>query len=473
VNDKKILDMKKSLLLITCLIAFVALGLNKINAQDSTRSYMITAPPLFSGNDGFRTWSIGLHGGAMMPFSAYGGKTNFSNGLANFEYGGYLKYQASHVFGVQLDVLSGKLEANNNKLWGGLPPVSPYTSFKTDIHWAASLSGVVTLGNINWNYLNTNIQPYLSLGLGYVNFNPTTTDNAGVVTSYKPVGSITDLYIPLGVGFKASVTENINVDLGYTTAYVDAADLTGYLKAPYFGSKFSYAHIGLEFSLGNSSKPQLAKHNAPAQLNKKVNDENNALKGLVATLDQKYNNRLAELNRLKEEQNKLKLDSDNDGVSDYFDKCPGTLMGERVDGAGCPLPKNERDTLTKVYNNTTYVITEEDRKIANDAVRNLEFEFGKSTIREKSLPYLNKVAALLINKDISLKLGGHTDGIGSETANMMLSKDRAESVKNYLTQQGANASKIEAVGYGETQPIATNKNEAGRQKNRRVEFTLY
>jgi OOP family OmpA-OmpF porin len=78
-----------------------------------------------------------------------------------------------------------------------------------------------------------------------------------------------------------------------------------------------------------------------------------------------------------------------------------------------------------------------------------------------------------VKKDISLKLGGHTDAVGSENANMMLSKDRAESVKTYLTQQGANASKIEAVGYGETQPIATNKNETGRQKNRRVEFTLY
>jgi OOP family OmpA-OmpF porin len=56
---------------------------------------------------------------------------------------------------------------------------------------------------------------------------------------------------------------------------------------------------------------------------------------------------------------------------------------------------------------------------------------------------------------------------------MNLSKDRAESVKNYLLSQGANSSLIEAVGYGETQPIATNKTTAGRQINRRVEFTLY
>jgi OOP family OmpA-OmpF porin len=56
---------------------------------------------------------------------------------------------------------------------------------------------------------------------------------------------------------------------------------------------------------------------------------------------------------------------------------------------------------------------------------------------------------------------------------MRLSKDRAESVKAYLVSKGANASRIEATGYGQTQPIATNKTAAGRQANRRVEFTLY
>jgi OOP family OmpA-OmpF porin len=56
---------------------------------------------------------------------------------------------------------------------------------------------------------------------------------------------------------------------------------------------------------------------------------------------------------------------------------------------------------------------------------------------------------------------------------MALSKDRAESVKQYLVDQGANPSRIEAVGYGASQPVASNKTKAGRQKNRRVEFTIY
>jgi hypothetical protein len=89
-NDNKILDMKKNLLKIVCIITIALVGFNNGFAQDSTRSSSILPPPLFTGNDGFRQWSIGLHAGTLMPFSAYGGKTAFSNGLSKLEYGGYL-----------------------------------------------------------------------------------------------------------------------------------------------------------------------------------------------------------------------------------------------------------------------------------------------------------------------------------------------------------------------------------------------
>ncbi|MEO8173034.1 MAG: OmpA family protein, partial [Sediminibacterium sp.] len=91
----------------------------------------------------------------------------------------------------------------------------------------------------------------------------------------------------------------------------------------------------------------------------------------------------------------------------------------------------------------------------------------------RSFPYLTRVSDMMVKKGFSLKLSGHTDNVGSDAANMKLSKNRAESVKSYLVSQGVNSGKIEATGYGEAQPIATNKTDAGRQKNRRVEFTLY
>jgi OOP family OmpA-OmpF porin len=161
-------------------------------------------------------------------------------------------------------------------------------------------------------------------------------------------------------------------------------------------------------------------------------------------------------------------DDDGDGVANKYDKCPGTPSGVQVDGAGCPIVvKNETRVVEKV------VVTEADRKVVADAIKNLEFDLGKATIRPTSYATLNKVAELLIEKNFSLKLAGHTDNTGSRELNMRLSKERAESVKAYLVSQGANASRIEATGYGPDQPIASNKTADGRQQNRRVEFTLY
>jgi len=162
---------------------------------------------------------------------------------------------------------------------------------------------------------------------------------------------------------------------------------------------------------------------------------------------------------------KLTIDSDGDGVPDVYDKCPNTPAGVAVDGAGCPLPVRKPDV--KVY------VTQEDRQVVNEAVKNLEFDFGKASIRDHSDSSLNKLAQLLVNKGFSLKLAGYTDNVGSVSANLKLSKDRAEAVKTYLAQQGADPAKIQADGFGKANPIATNKTDAGRQINRRVEFSIY
>lgn len=464
--------MKKKLSTFVFLFAIASIFAISSFAQDTTASKStLTDPPLFTGNRGFRTWSIGIHGGMIAPFSAVGGKNEFSKWLPNLGYGAYVKYQVSHAFGLQLDFLRGKLEGNNDKQLAGAAVVSPYQSFKTDVNWATSLSGVITLGNINWSQLHTSIQPYVTVGGGAVNYNPTTVSTSGVSVDFKPSGSLTAFYVPVGLGIKANLSQSMNLDLGYTMAYVDASNLTGYYKAPYLSDKFSYLHIGLEFVMGNVSKPQLARHNAPAQLAQNMKDQNDALRASLAASEEKYNQRLAELNGLKDDVNKMKVDADGDGVSDYFDKCPGTPKDVKVDGAGCPLViPQSKDT---VINNNTYVITEADKKVVSEAVRNLEFDFGKATIRSKSFPYLNRVAEMLSQKGFSLKLAGHTDAVGSSEANLKLSKNRAESVKEYLASKGADVSKIEAEGYGEKQPIATNKTASGRQKNRRVEFTLY
>ena len=103
------------------------------------------------------------------------------------------------------------------------------------------------------------------------------------------------------------------------------------------------------------------------------------------------------------------------------------------------------------------------------AFKNLNFDTNKSDIRPESFDSLTKLAELL-KKETSWKLEikGHTDSAGSEQSNMDLSKRRAESTKKYLVEKGVVDGMITTEGFGETKPIADNRNAEGMQKNRRV-----
>lgn len=101
------------------------------------------------------------------------------------------------------------------------------------------------------------------------------------------------------------------------------------------------------------------------------------------------------------------------------------------------------------------------------------FDIDKSTLRPASQIELQKMAATL-NKypDTDILLEGHTDATGSEEYNLKLSRERAQSVSNYLVGQGVAASRLTTAGYGESQPVAGNDTAEGRQLNRRVEVVI-
>ena len=111
-------------------------------------------------------------------------------------------------------------------------------------------------------------------------------------------------------------------------------------------------------------------------------------------------------------------------------------------------------------------------QILKDAFNNLQFETGKSIIKDESKPSLDILAEVLISKNWQLKLIGHTDNVGTDADNLILSKNRAEAVKNYLVSKGVNIGNITTEGKGETMPLVSNETEQGREKNRRVEFII-
>ncbi len=441
------------------LLAFTTMA----SAQDSIKT-SINTDKLFSKSSSYNTWSFGVTGGVMSPVVIAGGKNDFTNWETSFGFGGYVKKQLWHNFGLQADYMRGTLKADNAELLGNGSQInSPINAYETEIKWAGSLSGVFNFGNFNILNRQSILSPYVSAGAGLMGYRPTITRKNGTTVEYSLGENIHELFVPIALGTKFKLSNRINLDLGYKMNFVDGDNLDGYYRDPQ-NDKFSYGYAGLEFALGAKSKSQLAFVNPAAVLEKDYVAKYDDMKLLV---DAEKAAMADERAKMLEEQKKFLADADKDGVSDYFDKCPNTPADVKVDGAGCPLPKMEKPADVKVY------VTEEDKKIVTDAIKNLEFDFGKSTIRSKSYPSLNKVAELLVNKNFSLKLAGHTDDVGSDASNLKLSKDRAESIKSYLVSQGANASRIEATGYGESQPISTNKTNAGKQKNRRVEFTLF
>jgi outer membrane protein OmpA-like peptidoglycan-associated protein len=108
------------------------------------------------------------------------------------------------------------------------------------------------------------------------------------------------------------------------------------------------------------------------------------------------------------------------------------------------------------------------------AMSNIEFRFDSSELTAGSMPALEQIARELnANQNWSrLTISGHTDNVGPDAVNQRLSVARAESVKRELVRLGVPANKIETVGAGEANPVASNATLAGRQQNRRVEFQL-
>lgn len=146
-------------------------------------------------------------------------------------------------------------------------------------------------------------------------------------------------------------------------------------------------------------------------------------------------------------------DTDNDGVLDKDDDCPNTPGP--VANKGCPEVEKEIEEILKT------------------AFDNLEFETGKDVIKAASIPSLTELAQVLQKKtEWGLQISGHTDNVGDDQKNMVLSKKRAEAVKFFMISQGIDASRLNVLYFGETMPIDTNDTPEGRQKNRRVEMKI-
>ena len=106
-------------------------------------------------------------------------------------------------------------------------------------------------------------------------------------------------------------------------------------------------------------------------------------------------------------------------------------------------------------------------------LNNISFQFAKATLTSESFPELDRIALTMTESPkLTIELGGHTDNVGSDEANLKLSQDRADTVREYLIGKGIEPDRIASKGYGEARPVATNDTPEGQAANRRVEFTI-
>ena len=440
-----------------------ALGLSEVSfAQDATSS----SAKVFGGRGQYRTWSFGINAGVLAPKVITGGTNDFNKADLNLGYGLSLRKQLGHAFGLEFAGVGGKLSGKNET--GKSSIVGLPTSFETDLGYALSLSGVANVATVDFLQRENSVNFIVKAGYGYTGFAPRSPqdwkDKAG-----KPYGSGTEKYvnetfIPVGAGIKFKVSERVNFDLGYTMNFLDGDNIDGTYAKGTSKDKWSYTSAGLEFSLGSAAKPNLDWVNPLALMYDELKDptlrqEVEALKGRVSAL---------------EAQDLLK-DSDGDGVADKLDKCPNTEAGIKVDGSGCPLDvdadgiPDSKDACPTVKG--TAALNGCPEIIGAGESMAIQFEFDSSVLRTDAYPTLDKLSSdLRSNSSSRVQLDGHASAEGTDEYNMTLSRDRANSVKTYLVNSGVAASRIAITAYGESRPVASNATEAGRIKNRRVEF---
>lgn len=168
----------------------------------------------------------------------------------------------------------------------------------------------------------------------------------------------------------------------------------------------------------------------------------------------------------------------------YSDSVSGAYLIVLTQGAEYALYVNKKNYLFRSLNfnysavkDYEPIVMDVDLERATEGttavLQNIFFDVDKYELKDKSVTELGKILRFLKeNPSLKVEISGHTDNVGSESYNVQLSGKRAQSVYNYLVDNGIDRSRLSIKGYGASRPVADNSTEEGRQQNRRIEFKL-
>jgi len=292
------------------------------------------------------------------------------------------------------------------------------------------------------------------------NLNPYLYAGFGLSKDLKLTGSDFLPMVPFGAGIQTRIASGILLDIngGYSLYLSDnldgharsSTDLNALTNGKHDG--FYGFSIGIAFTIGDGidkAEELRKKELADAELRRVKAQADEEARNAKALAD-------AEARRLKQQ-------ADADAEAARM-KAASIAEIQRIkdstNAAALLLAKQKTsDTVIVLVKGKTVIL------------RGVNFEFNKATLTKYSETILWKAYnALVANPDVSVVITGHTDNVGSQKYNQSLSLRRAQSVKNWLVQNGIESSRMRTVGKGENEPISSNETEDGRLENRRIEF---
>ena len=382
-------------------------------------------------------WSLDLNGGATNAVKPYA-TGYFSNTVGLFHASGGLRYMFNNKYGIKVD---GGFDRIKNDEFG-----SNGNSFE-----------------FRTNYMRSSLQLILDIGRAFKfeNFSNHVSllfHTGGGLSQIKSVDDgLSDKMFNYVVGFTPQIK------LGNRVALVADISFIWHIYQQYtFDMTQSHSQRGFDGFLANGS----------LGLNFYLGKNETHMDWAYTPCfpDMSYLDvEIKKLDSTNQNLTKKLRDDDGDGIINVMDDEPNTPKGNTVDCKGKTIDLSVNPDPTPDPDPTPVIIDKSNLTTIGD----INFGLNQSYVQGKFYNVLNETANILkSDASLNILLTGHADITGGEDLNLVLAKKRAESIKKYLISRGINASRIEAVSFGETKPKFLSTTAAGRALNRRVEVYI-
>lgn len=450
----------------------------------------------------FKDWGtkFGVRANMLFPENEFAnlgfwGNNDFSFDWFKFSYLGeaFFSFELSKSF--ELQVAGGFGSYTGKAIFDS---GSDYGEYKTTI-----IPLTLRLRFSPWDLSGWN--PYFYLGGGMMNF--TVDTKPSILSPEKTSDNNWVAIIPAGIGAEFALSERVLLDFSLGGAMSSTYDLDSYKSADNnLWDSYLNVSLGLTITgedckadkdddgLGKCDEEKFGTDpNNPDTDGDGLSDGDEIFKYKTDPLKvDTDNDGLSDFDEvMKYKTDPLKADTDGDGLTDSEEimKYKTNPLMKDTDGDGLtdseevikyktnPLAKDTDggsvDDFTEVKRGTDPLNAEDDIvKIGVPIIlEGITFDVNRTTIKpESEVTLMKALKTLQTYPEISVEIAGYTDSDGSEKSNLILSQGRADAVKNWLVEKGIDASRITAVGYGESNPIADNTTKEGKAKNRRIEF---